>query len=435
MRQTLFHFPERLAGVPLFGVGWVLLAVLLAGALVVWRSARENGWVVACRHWLPSWIMAVVVITLILPALERMPPVAASDSLPNHGVPVRGYGVMLFLAGSTAVWWAACRSRRRGVHPERIYQLAVPFFLWGLVGARLAFMLQHWERYEFQGVIDVLIGFVNIAEGGLVVYGSVFGVVIALYLFSRKHRIPLAMLGDIIAPTLLLGLALGRLGCFLNGCCWGGVCDLPWSVRFPQESAAYAEEAGNGLLWGFQLAPDGHGLIVKRVIPRSLAASAGLRANDRIRTVDGQSLAAAGTDGQDQLRLAYDLIYRAAVHLPIGREDGSQVVLERPDVPTHTLPLHPTQLYSTLNALLLLAVVLAYQPLQQRDGQLIALAFTLYPVSRFLLELIRDDEGGLLGTPLTISQWISVIVLCLAACSWWWLGRQPVGRLRGMDPV
>jgi phosphatidylglycerol:prolipoprotein diacylglycerol transferase len=96
-----------------------------------------------------------------------------------------------------------------------------------------------------------------------------------------------------------------------------------------------------------------------------------------------------------------------------------------PDAKQRSLAVHPTQLYSTINALVLLALLLAYEPFRRRDGELTALLFTLYPVTRFLLEQIRVDEPPLSTTGLSISQNISLLVLAAVACGWVWLLRQP----------
>ncbi len=71
-------------------------------------------------------------------------------------------------------------------------------------------------------------------EGGLVVYGSLIGAGLAFLVYCKKHKLPMLKLADIIAPSLVIGLAFGRSGCLLNGCCYGGVCDKPWAITFPR---------------------------------------------------------------------------------------------------------------------------------------------------------------------------------------------------------
>jgi prolipoprotein diacylglyceryltransferase len=90
------------------------------------------------------------------------------------------------------------------------------------------------------------------------------------------------------------------------------------------------------------------------------------------------------------------------------------------------VPLHPAQLYAAIDAAILAAIAVAYTPLARRDGEVFALVLTLHPISRILLEIIRVDESPALGTPLSISQLMSLALLALAAALWWWIGRQPL---------
>ena len=93
----------------------------------------------------------------------------------------------------------------------------------------------------------MIFAIVNVAGGGLVVYGAFFGGMLGLGLFWWRHRVPLLATADLIAPSMLLGLALGRVGCLLNGCCYGGPCDLPWKVTFPWNSPVHQHEAEQGI--------------------------------------------------------------------------------------------------------------------------------------------------------------------------------------------
>ena len=90
-----------------------------------------------------------------------------------------------------------------------------------------------------------------------------------------------------------------------------------------------------------------------------------------------------------------------------------------------SLPVHPTQVYSILDGLLLCLLLLAYSPLARRDGEVAALGITVYPITRFLIERLRSDEANILGTGMHISQNISLGLLALAAALWVYLLRQP----------
>jgi len=255
-------------------------------------------------------------------------------------VPIRGYGVMLLVAATAGTWLSVLRGRRMGFDADTILALGTEVFLWGLVGARLFYVLQYREQFFGPGVSlgESLTRVVNIAGGGLVVFGSIPTAAIAAWRFAARRGLSLARLADCVVPGMLLGLAIGRVGCFLNGCCYGGPCDLPWAVRFP---------------------------------------------------------------------------------------DGTAPAAEYPAAGGGSLPLHPAQLYAAIDAALLAVLAIAYTPLARRDGEVFALALTLHPISRILLEVIRVDEPPALGTPLSISQLVSLVLLTLAAAVWWWIGRQP----------
>jgi phosphatidylglycerol:prolipoprotein diacylglycerol transferase len=95
---------------------------------------------------------------------------------------------------------------------------------------------------------------------------------------------------------------------------------------------------------------------------------------------------------------------------------------------------HPTQLYSSLDGLILLAVLWAYYPMRRRDGEVMALLMTLYPISRFLIERLRNDEGVFFAG-MTISQNISLVLLACGLAYWGYLACQPRERYADVKPA
>lgn len=263
--------------------------------------------------------------------------------IPGLGVPVYGFGLMVALAFCAGLWLAVRRARREGLDPDVVYDMAVWLMVGGLVGARLFFVAEYWGEK-----ITTLAEVVRVWEGGIVFYGSVIGAVVALLLFRAFRRFPVLATLDALAPSVALGIALGRVGCFLNGCCYGDPCPIPWlAVRFPRDSPAWLAERA------------------QRLIPA--------------------------------------------------------------DAPT-SLPLHPTQLYSALDGLVLLALLTAYYPLRRRDGEVIGLLMLTYPVTRFLIEALRDDESTfVLG--LTVAQVVSLFLFSGALFFWSYLANRPPGRV------
>jgi phosphatidylglycerol---prolipoprotein diacylglyceryl transferase len=278
------------------------------------------------------------------------------------GLRVFGYGTMLLLAflGSTNL--AAWRAKREKLDPELLLDLAQYVFLGGLIGARVFYVVQYWGD-RVRTVLDIF----KVWEGGIVFYGSIIGGTAAFFLYWLVRRFPLRPLLDVVAPSLALGIALGRLGCFLNGCCYGDACDLPWAVRFPQGSPPWVRQVETGQI----VEPNGS---------------------------------------------------------PPWVDFDDPVNHRRVRASRQTLPVHPTQLYSALDGLILLALLSAYYPIRRRDGEVMALLMVTYPVSRFLIEELRSDEGVFVAG-MTISQFISVLLLMAGLAFWSQLGRFPATRL------
>jgi phosphatidylglycerol:prolipoprotein diacylglycerol transferase len=210
----------------------------------------------------------------------------------------------------------------------------------------------------------------------------------------------------------------------LSGCCFGGACDLPWAVTFPFGSAPHVHQIRSGQtdlhgLWLDFSQPEPR---VARVEPGSAAAAAGLAAGDRLRAIDGQPVETA------EQALAILLEPRAAGQtLSLSIEGKSSASWRLAGPPARSRPVHPAQLYSALDALILCGFLLAYYPYRRRDGQVIALGLMLHAVSRYLLEVIRIDEPAVFGTGLSISQTISIGIFAAVLVAWIWLFSRPQG--------
>ena len=108
--------------------------------------------------------------------------------------------------------------------------LAVWVIVGGVVGARVFYVLQYWDRQFADHPIDAI----KIWEGGLVFYGGFLGGTVAGFWFVGRRNLSPWEIGDIVAPSVMLAYALGRIGCLLNGCCWGGLSgDSTWGLAFP----------------------------------------------------------------------------------------------------------------------------------------------------------------------------------------------------------
>jgi phosphatidylglycerol:prolipoprotein diacylglycerol transferase len=413
MRQTLFYIPGDIDGVPLFGFGILLAVWAVASLLLLAILVRKQGFNAETRSYVPLLGLVGVVIAFVLPHLAE-----------PEGLPLRGYGVMMLLGVVGGVWLSVHRARQMGLDPEVIYSLAFWMFLLGIVGARLFYIIEYWPQFQRDSLVESIGAMVNVPQGGLVVYGSAFGAGLALLLFVYKHRLPGLALADLITPSLMVGLAFGRIGCFLNGCCFGGMCDLPWAVHFPVGSPPYLRQVENGLLYGIQLGvkPDDPHAVVVTWARRPASSDHLPPVCAKILTINGH-----------EVRSLHDANAAIASGRPLVLETDrgeAKVTMASGDVAS-SLPVHPAQLYSTLDATLICLFLLAYYPFRRRDGELLAWLLTIYPVTRYLIEIIRTDESGMFGTNLSISQIVSLLILTIIALFWVYLLRQPRGVVCG----
>src|SRR5438105_13418624 len=146
---------------------------------------------------------------------------------------VTWYGVMVatgFLAG---LWTASRRGVRDGIAPEKTLDIGPWLIIGAILGARALYVTSYWNE-EFAGkpLQDIFM----VWRGGLVFYGGLIGASLACLLYAGLKRVPVWKLADILAPSIALGSAFGRIGCLMNGCCYGRECHLPWAITFPPGS-------------------------------------------------------------------------------------------------------------------------------------------------------------------------------------------------------
>ncbi len=413
-----------MAGMPVFGSGlalavWAVFSILLVAWLI-----RRQGFNADTLGYLPLLVVVAGVIVWVLPAL--------SD---EHGLPIRGYGVMILLAVTAGTGLAVWRAGRVGVSADVILSLAFWMILPAIVGARAFYVAEYWFEhywpvYGEHGLTALLLAVVNVANGGLVIYGGFFGGVAGLLAFFWKYRVPLLATADLVAPSLMLGLAIGRIGCLLNGCCYGGPCDLPWGVTFPAGSPVYVNQVARGVMYGFTLGADPKAApIVRAVVPHSAADNAGLRPGDRLRRIGDRDVSTNAGAYRELSSLFAD---SGKETVALGLDDGRGILrLSLSAPPARSRAVHPTQIYSTIGALLICLLLLAYDPFRRRDGELSALLLTVYSITRFLEEMVRTDEAPILGTGMTISQNVSLLLLVGAMGLWYYVRRRRPGLAYG----
>jgi len=149
---------------------------------------------------------------------------------------VRWYGVMMAIAFIAGLWTASRRGLLSGIAAEKVLDIGPWLIVGTIVGARALHVMTYWHE-EFAG--KPLWEVFAVWKGGLVFYGGLIGSSLACVLYARLKKIPLWKLADVLAPSIALGYVFGRIGCLLNGCCYGRECDLPWAIHFPPGHETY----------------------------------------------------------------------------------------------------------------------------------------------------------------------------------------------------
>ncbi|MFP4057611.1 MAG: prolipoprotein diacylglyceryl transferase [Candidatus Brocadiia bacterium] len=267
---------------------------------------------------------------------------------PTLGLPfIHSYGLMLAVGFYAAWWLAARRARAEGVDPEVVSNLVLLAILGGVAGARgLHVALFYESGRPWWWVFEVW-------RGGLVFYGGLAGAALAVVAYLRWRGESLGRMFDIGAPAVALGQAFGRVGCFLNGCCFGGVATdgFPLGVRFP----AFRDAGGH----------------------------------------------VVGSPAFVQ-------------HLERGWVSPMAEA---------SLPIHPTQLYTSASLFAVTALLVAATPWRRRHGELFALACGLIGLQRFAIELVRRDTPPL-ALGLNAGQWGACGAVAFGLALWVWVRRR-----------
>lgn len=328
MRQILFQIPLNLT-VPLFGhpvhvFGFGLLLGIWLGLCASWayRHYRQYGF----NNELGVQVGFNTMVALVLWQLPNLTPV----------INIYGYGAAMVCGFLAAAWLAGERAKREGIDPTVMWDIGMTVLMSGVIGARVFYIVKNPQNFfgANMSLQQSLFEIVNLTKGGLVLYGGVLLGIAAFIWHSHRLGLSALKLADILLPAIFVGEMFGRIGCFLNGCCYGDPTNLPWAVQFPPGSVPFIMEVQAGVL-----------------DPKASCS----------------------------------------------------------------LPLHPAQIYSSINALILAIITWNYFPRRARDGSVLLLGWVLYPITRFCLEIVRGDTPGEFGTSLTIAQWVSMAMLIGAA--------------------
>jgi phosphatidylglycerol:prolipoprotein diacylglycerol transferase len=145
--------------------------------------------------------------------------------------PIRSFGVMLLLGFVLGLWLALRRAPKYGIDKDSLSTMSVWAVIMGVIGARVFWVLQEWDYYS-KNPSSIL----HLTEGGMTSYGGIaFGLATVL-IWCKRTGVRFANVFDLLAAPALVMHAVGRIGCFLNGCCYGSPCDLPWAVTVHPDS-------------------------------------------------------------------------------------------------------------------------------------------------------------------------------------------------------
>jgi phosphatidylglycerol:prolipoprotein diacylglycerol transferase len=309
-------------------------------------------------------------------------------NIPVIHMPIYAYGLMMVAAFLACQWLSSRLALRYGIDPEIFVNVTLFALVAGVIGSRLSHVLENTGIYfnPHNSAWDNFVNIVNIRSGGLTFYGGLIlaAPVVLAYLLYKKVPARVAM--DITAPCITLGLAIGRIGCFLNGCCYGADTNLPWGLSFPYYSNAYIDQ--------FNRAVPGETL--HHDIPLPLLAP-----------VERDLPRALMQDPRYARPKSPDEVARDPALKALAAKERSN-------------PVHPAQLYSTITSLLITAMCLAYLTVPHAGGRVLALMLLTEGPTRFLLEMLRV-EPPVIGR-MSLSMVIGAILFVIGAVLWVGLG-------------
>ena len=231
-------------------------------------------------------------------------------------VTLHTYGLFVALGFIAGILTAVKLGKSAGINSNSVMDMGFIIILCGLIGSRIVYIIINFSYY-----VSNPLDMIKLWQGGLVFSGGLVAVIIAMIIYTKYHKYNIWTIGDIWAPAAAIGQAIGRIGCFCAGCCYGRPTDVPWAVTFTN--------------------------------PKSIA--------------------------------------------------------------TLNIPLHPTQLYSSLSSLIIFFILIILHSKRKFEGQVLLWFLILHSAARLFLERFRGDSRGVfLTTDLTLTQFIAILILISA---------------------
>ncbi|MBI1909329.1 MAG: prolipoprotein diacylglyceryl transferase [Deltaproteobacteria bacterium] len=168
----------------------------------------------------------------MLPILLKIP-------LPflSHEIPIYTYGLLVATAFLAGIWWSAHEAKKVNLSPDFVFDLSFYIVVAAIIGSRVLYIVVDYDRY-LSHPLDIL----KIWEGGLVFYGGLIAAIGTSLYYAKRKKTPFLVVADLFTPGVALGHAIGRLGCFAAGCCYGRPVTEShfWAVTFPHNGTSLA---------------------------------------------------------------------------------------------------------------------------------------------------------------------------------------------------
>lgn len=231
MHPVLFRLGIPTSWAPTFGPKsalferWPLLLIgfVLGVGLLMWATSPEHA------EKRKSFVWIGILVTLVIGL-----PLAGVGLVKLGEVKLHTYGVLISIGFLSGIAIAVREASRSGMDPEHILDFAFWVLVSAIVGSRVLYILTTWQEYK-----NDLGKLFRIWEGGLVFYGGLLACLIVAIWYVRRHNLSFWKISDICIPSVALGQAFGRLGCFAAGCCYGKKTEATWwTVKFTTGLAA-----------------------------------------------------------------------------------------------------------------------------------------------------------------------------------------------------
>jgi phosphatidylglycerol:prolipoprotein diacylglycerol transferase len=354
-------------------------------------------------------------------------------TIPWINFTVPGYGASVVVAFLVGTWWMTHRAAKVKADPDICLSLSLISLVFGWFGGRAFYVIHYWKTQFAQQPMQMI----NLTAGGFEVYGGLIVAAACALIYLWIKGVSLRLYVDIAAPTVLFGMGVGRIGCYLVGCCWGAACpaSLPWAVTFPAMSAPHRQQWQDRLVTLpaelIIIEPSGIGEPVPHQLLK-LTAHEYEQIQTKYQKAD--SLLADAVAGGNHAKIVQATRVKMALeelfdHL--HRFDTTpmrlRVLAEQPQF--RSLPVHPAQLYSAIGPILLALLTNAYFYRRKRHGMVMVITVLLYGIERFIEETVRlDNPLDTFG--LTVAQGISIGFIVFAAVWYLILQRMPLRSSR-----